>query len=122
MSIEPAIVLHVALTMSLTWIWFASDFPVWITQLGRQHKILPQNPKWWPEDLVYDYWMRHEWEAWMVTKLPTTTAHWLSCPTCFATRVAIVAAIWTAAVTGHWILLAFFPVPVFFAAKWLNKK
>jgi len=121
MSIEPAIALHVALTMSLTWIWFASDFPIWITQLGRKYKILPQESSFWPDDISYNTWLRHEWEEWMQTKLPQTTGHWLACPTCFATRVAFVTALWTAIFTGYWILLAFFPVPVFFAAKWLKK-
>jgi hypothetical protein len=119
MTLELAFLCHILLTAAGLWIWFQSDFPVYLTKFLRTRGWLPKSPDYWPDDLTFRFWLRHEWEAWVTLKNPTL-AHLLSCPVCFATRLAMATSVWTAAWTGQWLVIPFFAVSIPVACSWLK--
>lgn len=119
MTLEIAFITHILLTTALAWIWFKSDFPVYLTKWLRRWKILRKKDDWWPDPATYETWLRHEWEAWVMIKDPEL-AHLLMCPTCFSTRVSLAAALWTVFFTGQWLVLPFCIIAVPITCTWLK--
>ena len=119
MTIYTAFLLHTLLTSAVSWIWFQSDLPVYLTKWLRKWKVLPQDEDYWPDELTFSTWMRHEWTIWVTGKDPEL-AHLLGCPTCFTTRVSVVVAIYTAIWTGQWLVIPFCIVAVPIVCTWLT--
>jgi hypothetical protein len=119
MRIETAFALHILVTTALSWIWFKSDFPIYLTKFLRNRYWLPQRADYWPDDISYATWLRHEWETWLTAK-DATLAHLLTCPTCFTTRISLASAIWVMLFTGEWRVIPFCIIAVPITVTWLN--
>jgi hypothetical protein len=66
--------------------WFTTSLPVHLTKMLRSLGWRKNDASFWPEALDYKYWMRFQWEEWMVASrsIPEVVRDGLSCPGCFS--------------------------------------